>query len=86
MIDFKIQVTPEQSKIVQEILFGYGIYWVSRTRSIICLDAPYLFVENGKISQCSKRQRDYFENHRLPEITLNEFFAEYAFYKLLNLL
>ena len=80
---FKIKVTPEESKIVQEVLHKYDIFW-SSGYEIKFLDSPYLFVNKPYIYIA--RHDGFFEEHQFPEITFNEFITEYAFDELFNLL
>lgn len=49
--NIKMRVTPEQSKQVQEICFGLGIYWAygGATSKVSYLETPYIYIGRGKL-------------------------------------
>lgn len=42
--DVKIQVTPEESKLIQEICFKNGVTWIDGTKNVDLTSAPYLYI------------------------------------------
>lgn len=75
MRDFKIHVhSPEESAIVQELMFKLRYAWGYNTKEIRYPNEPYLFLDNNRISYCD--DGDYFENHSFRELTLNQLLDE----------
>lgn len=65
-------LTPEKSKIVQEVLFKNGYKWCGSTlgQTISNLDGLHLYFNYDLAYDNS---RDYFNNHSLPELIFEEF-------------
>lgn len=75
--NFKMAVTPEQSRIVQEFLFknGYGWNTAKKYQEIKYLDHRYLYLEYNYIS-CGN-SAECFSEQELPELTFEEFKEKY---------
>ena len=70
---FKIKVTPEQSKIVQEVLFANGVKWSGDLAHVIHTDRKYLIVD-GRISTIGWCMREMYDSETgLPELTFEQF-------------
>lgn len=69
---FKVKVNPETSSLVQETVFKCGGKWCGESTCIKELQAEYLFFYGGT-AELTKTEgdSDYFEKHRLPEITVD---------------
>ncbi len=62
----KLQVTPEQSKQVQEICFANGIGWVSGGYVISRIQQKYLFINKLHLAYCSTEE--FFKEIRDEEV------------------
>jgi len=71
MEDFKIQVTIDESIIVQKTLFKFGIVWNSGSSDIHNTESQYLFIRNDAISHFDNKR--WFEDQQLPELTFENF-------------
>ena len=77
MKEFKIKVTPDQSKVVQEVMFGRGWRWLDGTKNILFTECPYLFIYKDKSITYSIRSYTYLHHH-FPEITFDKFIELFA--------
>lgn len=73
--DFKIQVTEEQSKIVQEVLFKNGCKWHYSGKILSHLDSKYLYCSNSGIAH-GNNLIVFYESEE-PEITFEQFKEKY---------
>ena len=76
MENFKIKVTPEQSRVVQETVFKNGGEWYNRCSGVLSLDSQFLFLTDGTITH--SQHDNTFNNHQNPEITFEEFERKYV--------
>jgi len=83
--NFKMKVTPEQSKIVQNILFKNGYFWYSDKVSIIRnLDYKYILCNRydndvKKIYCLISNDIESFENEKdYKELTFDDFMNQYS--------
>ncbi len=72
---FKMQVTPEQSERVQEILFKNGYKWAGGSNDIYMTDSNQLYFNGKELTQSS--DIEWFRNKNLPEITYQQFIDMY---------
>lgn len=75
---FKMRVTPEQSRIVQQTLFNNNHTWFSGDTTIKNLSSPHLYFYEDILRQTENFQEDFFVTHELPELTFQEFFDKYV--------
>jgi len=80
--EFKIRVTPEQSAIVQNVLFNNGYSWVTGCQNIVIhTNKKYLCLEDGYDALprelCYYNKRKTFEIDTLEELSFEEFLAKY---------
>lgn len=77
---FKMEVTPEQSRQVQEIVFRNGGRWPKGGPAIKHTDRPYLCYDSDNDLQFVAREnRSHFDNGRPePLITFADFMARYG--------
>lgn len=75
---FKMKVTPEQSRIVQQTLFSNNYTWFSGDTTIENLSSPHLYFYEDILRQTENFQEDFFVTHELPELTFQEFFDRYV--------
>jgi len=75
---FKMEVTPEQSRQVQEIIFRNGGSWMSGLSTIKHEDSPFLNFEDSTLAKDEEDDRVFFEGDGLPLITFAEFMARYG--------
>ena len=79
---FKIKVTPEQSRIVQNTLFDNDYYWSGYNHSYIQhTDKKYLSFDIGydfPKALCYISNKKAFELDQVKEITFEEFLKTYA--------
>jgi hypothetical protein len=75
---FKMKVNPEQSKMVQEILFANGYKWKNGVQSILRTELPYLYFNEDRKLAHSENDLDYFVHSHLKEISFNEFVSRYT--------
>ncbi len=74
MEDFKIKnLTPEQSRVIQETVFKSGGEWISGDKKLRF--ARMLFLSKNRLSTI--KDSNYFEKQNLPEITFEEFERKY---------
>ena len=74
MRNFKIKVTPEESEVVQKLLFLAGYSWFSGDKIIKFTDRKYLFFDCGDITTISL-YTNYIQDNN-TEITFEEFITE----------
>ena len=74
MRNFKIEVTPEQSEVIQKLLFIAGYSWFSGDKIIKFTDRKYLFFDCGHITTSTYFGPNF--NNPNPEITFEEFINE----------
>lgn len=70
-MNYKMRVTPGQSRAVQEACFAHGISWRVGRAEVAHTDAPYLFIEGGVLLY-ARRQEDYDASHS-EVITADDF-------------
>ena len=46
--DVRIRVTPEESKLIQEICFKNGVTWIDGAKYVDLIDKPYLYIYTNK--------------------------------------
>jgi len=68
---FKIKVTPEQSRIVQEVLFANGIRWCGSACSVTHTDKRYLLMIDNLIGWCELDS--YYSEDGISELTFEQF-------------
>lgn len=68
----KLQVTPEQSKRVQEICFENGIYWASKNKNKVIVYSNFLYIR-GHITHDSLNNSTYFKDAKEEEIDADLF-------------
>lgn len=76
--NFKMAVTPEQSRIVQEFLFKNGCRWADGSNKIACTKAPYLKLDSTSalgLYYCILEED--FRNFQMQELTFEEFKQKY---------
>ena len=72
--NFKMRVTPEQSRIVQQTLFNNGYKWKDSSTKVVLEQKTVLCLE-----YCIKwTDEERFEGNYLPELTFQEFFDRYV--------
>ena len=71
--NYKIRVTPEQSKKVQEICFKKGIDWRFTENIIKLTDKPFLIINKGHLSYLDISQEEYFNKDKNKEISTELF-------------
>ena len=75
---FKMKVTSEQSRIVQQTLFSNNYMWFTGDTTITNLSSPHLYFYEDTLRQTEDFQESFFIEHELPEITFQEFFDRYV--------
>ena len=77
--NYKVRVTPEQSRKIQELLFALGGCWLSGShfKEPMMLYADYLFLNKLMVLTCASEHGDcYFENkHTHTEIQSDDLIA-----------
>lgn len=73
--NFKIRVNPEQSRIVQKILFNHKIKWPVSS-GVARVNKPFLYVENNTIY--SGEREKFFIDDPSKELTFNQFMQIYG--------
>lgn len=76
--NFKMRVTPEHSRIVQQTLFNNGCQWESGGKKVINTDKHFLYLEDKNIQFDASYLDDFYNNYNLPELTFQEFFDRYV--------
>ena len=79
MRNFKIKVTPEQSEILQKLLFIAGYKWCDGTTDVLYTEVPYLFFDDDNhINQVLRKSNseNRFNEINHDEITFEEFINE----------
>lgn len=76
MENFKIKVTPEQSKTVQEILFRHGVSWAIRGKNVSHTDVKYLYCDENILLGRSFKYS--FLKSPNPELTFEHFMRKYG--------
>jgi len=76
---FKIRVTPEESRIVQEVLFENGYEWGLNGRNVVNTEQPFLLIDMDDDLICYMKDGcdNQFCNLREPEITFSQFKSIY---------
>ena len=84
--DFKMKVTPEQNRRVQEVLFENGYSWYGGQKIVIHTDKPYLFLtksewllESLPNITFSENESTYKTTDRVSELTYEQFMDKYTF-------
>ena len=76
MRNFKIKVTPEQSEVLQKLLFLLDFKWGYEQR-VQYLDKTNLFIDcDFKKIRISNDDMDFFNTHKYRELTFEEFINE----------
>ena len=75
---FKMKVTSEQSRIVQQTLFSNNYMWFTGDTTITNLSSPHLYFYEDTLRQTEDFQESFFIEHELPELTFQEFFDRYV--------
>ena len=70
--DIKLEVTPEQSRKVQEICFSKGIVWGAVTTSVQYTEAPYLYIGDGRCLTYGLEYQ-FYKNNKREEMDANLF-------------
>ena len=73
---FKIQVNPEQSRIVQEEMFKRGWEWEASKQNVSHLYAEYLYFNYEQDIEWGFT-KSVFKSNNLPELTFNQFKQQY---------
>ena len=78
MRDFKIIVTPEESEVIQKLLFLAGYTWSNNIKEVLYTEDPYLFFHYYKSKQklFSSERVFTYEISSYDEITFKEFITE----------
>ena len=78
MRNFKIKVTPEQSEVLQKLLFIAGYTWGGGDKKVCLTDQEFLFFSDWSDVKVITftHSEEYFYNHELPEITFDDFINE----------
>ena len=76
---FKIRVTPEESRVVQEVLFENGYEWGLNGRNVVNTEQPFLLIDMDDDLICYMKDGcdNQFCNLREPEITFSQFKSIY---------
>ena len=61
-LKFKVQVTHEQSILIQQAVFKKGGSWASGNTVVVCEFCPFLVLKKGCLTTC-KDEDDFYENH-----------------------
>lgn len=75
--NIKMRVTPEQSKLVQEICFGLGIYWFSGRNYVQWVEERYVFLDTRGI-RCTNLATEYTHDSG-EEVSAEEFIRTKGF-------
>jgi len=80
--EFKIKVNPEQSVIVQNVLFNNGYYWISKCqKNVMYTNKKYLCLEDGYDALPREiffyNNKKSFETDSLEELSFEDFLAKY---------
>ena len=70
--NIKLRVTPEQSRKVQEICFSKGMIWGTIGDTVGFIDAPYLYITNGRSLTYGDDYR-FFLTGKIEEMDANLF-------------
>lgn len=76
METFKIRVTPEQSKIVQETLFRHGVSWEISGKNVSHTNVRYLYCNKNTLLGGSFKYS--FLTSPDPELTFEHFIRKYG--------
>ena len=71
--NIKLKVTPEQSRKVQEICFGKGIFWGATGNTICYTDAPHLYITGRRAALTYGRDYHLFLTDKRKEMDANLF-------------
>ena len=58
--NYKVRVTPEQSREIQELVFGLGGKWNGGTDWVVNEISPVLYVTSGLVMTCDSKVQEYF--------------------------
>ena len=75
MENFKIHVTPEQSEVIQKLLFILGYEWPDSKKNISNLDSSFLYIYDTKKIRAGMYS-GIFLGHHNRELTFDEFINE----------
>lgn len=75
--DYKMKVTPEQSRAVQEACFANGIVWNGDdSKTVVYTDKPYLYIRAyGTITCGAEGEEAFFDNAKLCPVEPESFIA-----------
>ena len=77
MRDFKIKVTPEESEVIQKLLFLAGYSWRNTNNiNVKDTDKPFLYFDEGILTWSNLESTFYSDIYDNPEITFEEFVNE----------
>lgn len=78
MRNFKIKVNPEQSDVIQKLLFLTGYTWKNGSKKVCLTNQEFLFFSDwSDVKEITfTHSEEYFYNDKLPEITFDEFINE----------
>jgi hypothetical protein len=68
-MNYKLKVTPEESKECQKHLFKLEIPWRDGTRNVILTDEPHVYIHTKEKCIIAGRSNDFFMSHSNIEIT-----------------
>jgi hypothetical protein len=88
ILPFRMNVTPEQSKIIQEFLFANGYTWIGdyNNNFVQYTNSPFLYFSKhaGSMEKCTlvRSEKDtsrpnYYDIYPAPEYTFDEFVQNY---------
>jgi hypothetical protein len=75
---FKMKVNPEQSKIVQEVLFANGYKWKNGARRVLNTNYSFLYFNDGRELAHQINDAAYFVDNHLKEISFEQFLSKYT--------
>lgn len=76
--DYKIAVSPEQSRQIQEICFQYDVGWGNNKCKVANIDSSHLYIYPSKNNIRYGDDRWVFRNHRNTEISAEDFIRIYG--------
>ena len=74
-IRIKVQVTPEQSKAIQEAIFKKGGSWASGNAYVKHQSYPFLIINYGYLTYCVAENRFYKHNGDVKQVCAREALA-----------
>ncbi len=76
--DYKIAVSPEQSRQIQEICFQYDVGWGNNKCKVANIDSSHLYIYPSKNNMRYGDNMRVFRNHRNTEISAEDFIRIYG--------